>query len=179
MNTSGVLEYVRELRAKALPQLDRLNGEQHANKMKMTILFLAARPITGETMKKVFERTQTGGKTAYRDKWSKHHKVFMEVETAVKQMVSGDMIDAGLSSIAQATYIMQTGAPDAARKIVSLVETAEDERVQMQSAKIVLDGASSETAGKSAAVSVTAVFEGLDDILDKAYGGDDGEDEQG
>lgn len=154
----------------AMADLDRLNGFQHEQKRRQTILALVDARLAGRTEETVWDRPETCARSTWHEKW-KREPLMQDVLNAVDRAARRWTDTRTLRALAEASERLQLASPAAAGKAISLM-LSDDDRVALQAAFGVLDRAGVETAPKQQQQHGLAPE--LERLIEQVYGGADG-----
>ena len=130
----------------AQPQLNRINGRSSAKK-RATILAL----LTAELLDRPMEWTRADvcAKSTWYDHWQ-HDELVQDVMAKVRASIVEARSETAVLAVTEALNVIQSAAPDAAKKLVKLLDSENDNVVRL-AADSILSRASEFTAEKSGA----------------------------
>ena len=153
-----------------MADLERLDGLQHEQKRRQTILALVDARLAGRTEETVWDRPETCARSTWHEKW-KREPLMQDVLNAVDRAARRWTDTRTLRALAEASERLQLASPAAAGKAISLM-LSDDDRVALQAAFGVLDRAGVETAPKQQQQHGLAPE--LERLIEQVYGGADG-----
>lgn len=129
-----------------MADLERLDGLQHEQKRRQTILALVDARLAGRSEETVWDRPETCARSTWHEKW-KRDPLMLDVLASVERAARRWTDTRTLRALAEASERLQLASPAAADKAIALL-LSEDDRVALQAAFGVLDRAGVETAPK-------------------------------
>lgn len=135
-------------KARAAAALARLNGEQWADKKKATILALVDAHLAGQSEESIWGRPETCSRNTYHAKW-KHDELFAAVLAEVDSLARDWRDNRRLYALEEAAEALALASPDSVRRLVAIMQQAEDLTNSRLAATAILDRAGVETAAKS------------------------------
>ena len=155
------------------PALDKLQGAANTrNAKEMCLIAMIELFVVGDGYDNAafWKREDTPARSTYM-KWRKQGN-FVPVLEECREIAIRWRTQQTAVSVEEALVLLQLKAPDAAKKLIKLVENASD-GTALKAANSILDRASKDT-GKKAQISVP----GIEMALDKVYGDDDDDEEE-
>lgn len=129
-----------------MADLERLDGLQHEQRRRQTILALVDARLAGRSEETVWDRPETCSRSTWHGKW-KRDLLMQDVLASVERAARRWTDTRTLRALAEASERLQLASPAAAGKAISLM-LSDDDRVALQAAFGVLDRAGVETAPK-------------------------------
>lgn len=153
--------------AAAASQLDRLNGQPHAAKMRATVIALVGARLAGESEETVWHprRPETCARSIYQSKWKKL-PLFADVLAQVTLLAREFMDTRALRAKQQAAERLALAAPVAVATAIGELRN-EDAGVRLRAAFGILDRAGIETAPKVAGDTLIRLTWGEVETTDK------------
>jgi len=127
--------------------LERLDGERHGGKMKMTIIQLVDAHLAGRSEETVWTLPEACSRKTYHGKWKKN-PIFAAVLAEVDGLAKGWRDGKALQALNEAAEGLALASPDAVAKLVERLNSF-DEGIILRAATAILDRAGIETAAKS------------------------------
>lgn len=128
-------------------QLERLDGRQHAEKMKTTIFALVAARTAGRSEETVWSQPGTCNRATYHNKW-KADATFADVLKRVTAAARHYKDTEAARQVAKAAERLALASPVAAARLAALLQSDDETTVRLAAINI-LDRAGLETAAKS------------------------------
>lgn len=133
----------------AAAELDRLSDQQHAGKMRATILALVDTRLAGEPEERVWEKAlypNACSRSVYQKKW-KINPLFASVLTNVEALARNFQDTRTLRALNSAAERLALAAPVAVGRLIALMQDPES-AIVLRAALGILDRAGVETAQK-------------------------------
>lgn len=125
----------------------RLDGLQHSEKMKATILALVDARLASRSEETVWSLPQTCARTTYHEKWRKH-PIFADVLKRVTAAARHHKDTEAARAVAKAAERLALASPVAAARLAGLLQSDDEATVRLAAINI-LDRAGLETAAKA------------------------------
>lgn len=135
--------------ATAAAELDRLNGQPHAGKMRATVLALVDTRLAGEPEERVWDRAlypNACSRSVYQKKW-KFNPLFASVLANVEALARNFQDTRTLRALNSAAERLALAAPVAVGRLIALMQDPES-AIVLRAALGILDRAGVETAQK-------------------------------
>ena len=152
----------------AMADLERLDGLQHEQRRRQTILALVDARLAGRSEETVWDRPETCARSTWHEKW-KRQPLMQDVLASVERAARRWTDTRTLRALAEASERLQLASPAAAGKAIALM-LSQDDRVALQAAFGVLDRAGVETAPKQQQQHGLAPE--LERLIEQVYGTD-------
>lgn len=158
--------------------LDQIGPQyQHQEKMQSTLYAYCEAKVNGQPYDTdvFWGRKDTCARSTW-FKWKKSHPAYTELLRQAAEKALAWRNEVATEAVQEAVIILQLGAVQAARQLVTLTQAARSEHVQLGAANSVLDRADKTTAPKDNTLNIP----GLEDAIRQIYGSemDEGEGEE-
>lgn len=147
-------------------ELDRLDGQLHANKKRNTVLALVDIRLSGGSEESVWTRPTTCNRSTWHLKW-KRDPLLMDVLGNVERLARRWTDTRTIRALQEAAEKLMLASPAAAGKAIALM-LSEDDAVALRAAFGVLDRAGVETAPKQQ--QQHGLTPELESLIERVYG---------